>query len=213
MIRSGSLQSFGGLPGVVGRPFAGGRHVLRITLRGTGIDPANDRVDLLVRQRDIILEFLHADVAVDVPGGHLARDDTLTNGFGPGARFFKRDQRHRGHGVLAVALFAFGLEDGRDILGKRGSGRSWSLSKSAGRENGKWQNENRGWLHGRSLLIAGPEPLTITRAGRIQSPTYIKRRLQLRPARLAGRIRGPALTAEQCVYSLSQSVDTKASRS
>src|SRR6185436_9073372 len=46
-------------------------HVFRITLWRPTVDPADDRVDLLVGERAIVLEFLNTDAAIDLPRWHL----------------------------------------------------------------------------------------------------------------------------------------------
>ena len=51
----------------------GGGMSFGIALRRAAVDPADDRVDLLVGQRHVVLEFLDADAAVDVPRRHLPR--------------------------------------------------------------------------------------------------------------------------------------------
>ena len=70
---------------------AGGM-ILRIALRRSAVDPADDRVDLLVGERHVVLELLDADAAVDVPRRHLARRHALLDRAGPGTRFLERDR-------------------------------------------------------------------------------------------------------------------------
>ena len=109
----------GRLPLVRLGPLLGRRHVLRIALRRAGIHPAGDGVDLVVRQRHIVLELVNAHRHIDMPRRHLARDHALADGFRPGPGFFIGHQRHRRHGSGAMALLAFFLQDGRDVLGER----------------------------------------------------------------------------------------------
>src|SRR5206468_12766286 len=47
---------------------------------------SDDRADLVVGQRRVVLELLNADILVDMPRRHLALDHALTNRFRPRAR-------------------------------------------------------------------------------------------------------------------------------
>ena len=96
----------------------GGRHVLRVALRRAGVDPLGDRLDLLVGERAIVLEFLDADGLVDVPGRHLSRLHAVLDRPRPGPRLFERDERHRRDRIGPVAGFALVLEDRRDVFGE-----------------------------------------------------------------------------------------------
>ena len=54
-------ELFGQLPSFVTRPHLGGRHVFRVPGRLARIDPPDDRVNLLIRQRSVVLEFLDSN--------------------------------------------------------------------------------------------------------------------------------------------------------
>ncbi len=95
------------------------RHVLRIALRRAGVDPSDDRVDLVVGQRPIVLEMLDADRPVDVPRRHLPRRHARLDGACPRARLFVGDERHRRDRVRPMTRLTFLLEDRRDVLGER----------------------------------------------------------------------------------------------
>ena len=107
------------LPLVVGHERPGRRHVLRIALRRAGVHPADDRVDLLVGERDVVLEFLHAHAAVDVPRRHLARFDAVLDRPRPGPRLFVGDERHRRDRVRLMARLTLRLENRRDVFRER----------------------------------------------------------------------------------------------
>jgi hypothetical protein len=102
----------------------GRRHVLRIAFGRARIDPANDRVDLRVAQRHVVLEIVDADAHVDMPRRHLTRDDTLLDGTCPRARILIRDQRHRRDRIRLMALLTLVLENGRDVFAERHGPRS-----------------------------------------------------------------------------------------
>src|SRR5215467_11746303 len=68
------------LPGVVIGPLFGRRHILGVALRSAGIHPAGDRFYLLIAQRSVILEVLHADRLVQMPWRHLVRYDAFLDG-------------------------------------------------------------------------------------------------------------------------------------
>ncbi len=105
-------------PFVVGDERLGRREIFRIALHGAAVDPADDRVQLIVAQRHVVLEVLHADALVDVPRRHLPRRHALLDRAGPRPHVLERDERHRRDRVRLMALLAFRLEDRRDVLGK-----------------------------------------------------------------------------------------------
>jgi len=90
-----------------------------IAFDGSLIHPGDDRVDLRVGQRHIVLELLDADAAVDVPGRHLARIHARLDGLGPRARLLKRHQRHRRNRSRLMTGLTLGLKDRRHVLGER----------------------------------------------------------------------------------------------
>src|SRR6185503_11425810 len=49
------------------RPLHGRRKIRAATERRSAIDPTSERFDLVVAQRDVVLEFLDTDGLVDVP--------------------------------------------------------------------------------------------------------------------------------------------------
>ena len=97
----------------------GRRQVLRIALQRAAVDPADDRVDLLVAERHVVLELLDADARVDVPRRHLARADALLDRARPRARLLVGDERHRRDRVRLMALLTLGLKNRRDVLRER----------------------------------------------------------------------------------------------
>ena len=114
-----------GLP--VERVATGGRrHVGGVALRRALIDPADDRVDLLVGERHVVLELLHADAAVDVPRRHLARRHALADRTGPRPRVLIGDERHRRDRSRLVAGLTLGLENRRDVFRERHGFRGFS---------------------------------------------------------------------------------------
>ena len=78
----------------------------------------DDGVDLLVGERHVVLEFLNADAAVDVPRRHLPRR-TRRDGARPRTCFLVGHERHRRDRTRLVARLALGLEDRRDVLRER----------------------------------------------------------------------------------------------
>ena len=93
-------------------------HVFRIALRRAGGDPLDDRVDLRVAQRPVVLELLNADRLVEMPRRHLARLDAGRDRLRPGPRFLVRDERHRRNRIGPMARLALLLEDRRDVFGE-----------------------------------------------------------------------------------------------
>src|SRR5215831_11341202 len=108
-----------GFPLVGLRPLPRSRHVLRFALWGSLIDPVNDRIDLSLTERHIILEFLHAHGWIDMPRRHLTREDALANSFGPWPSLGIRHEGHRRHRAFMVALLTFLLKNRRHIFRKR----------------------------------------------------------------------------------------------
>ena len=95
------------------------RHVSLVAHGRPGVHPGRDRRDLLVAQRNVVLELLDSDVLVDVPGGHLPGDDAVLDRPGPGPHFSVRRQRHRRHLAGAVTDDARVIQDRGDVLGER----------------------------------------------------------------------------------------------
>src|SRR6202008_5080573 len=89
----------------------------------SGVDPLDDRCDFFVGQRRIVLVFLDADGLVDEPRRHLTLADALLDGLRPGPGFAVGEQRHRRDFVGAMAPDAGAIEDRRDVLGERRTGR------------------------------------------------------------------------------------------
>ena len=112
----------------------GGR-VGDLTARGAVVGPLGDLRDLLVRQGDVALVLLNADVALDVPGRHhVGLADAagpVLHGPRPGACILVAEERHRGDRLGAVAVLTAPLENRGDVLcvghgvlgGGRGCGR------------------------------------------------------------------------------------------
>ena len=109
----------GEVPALSIRPHFRRGHVLRVALRRAGVDPLHDRLDLLVVERAIVLEALHADGVVDRPGRHRVVADASLDRLRPRPRLGVGDERHRRDRVGPVAGFALLLEDRRDVLGER----------------------------------------------------------------------------------------------
>ena len=98
------------------RPVNRRRHVLGVAPWRTAVDPADDRVDLCVGQRAIVLELRDADRGVDVPGWHLLGGHSILDRPGPGPRFLVSHQGHRRDRAGPMARFALGLEDRGNVL-------------------------------------------------------------------------------------------------
>src|SRR5579871_562732 len=110
---------FADLPDLLVAKLARRRQVGRVALRSAGVHPLDHRGDLLLAQRNIITEMLDADVLVDEPRRHLAREDLLPDRPRPGSRLFVSEQRHRRYLPGAMTDLAMRLEDPGDVLGKR----------------------------------------------------------------------------------------------
>ena len=104
-----------------------------------GIHPLDDRRDLLVAERHVVLELLHADGFVDVPRRHLARDHALPDRFRPRARFVVGHERHRGHGAFAVAVLALLLQNRGDVFSER----DWGVVERRRRNGQREENPSR----------------------------------------------------------------------
>ena len=95
-----------------------GWHIFRIASRRTAVDPAGNRVNLLVRQRAVVLEVLDTDGTIEMPRGHLPRRHTILDGPRPGPRILIGHQRHWRDRVRSMTGLALGLKDRRNILRK-----------------------------------------------------------------------------------------------
>ena len=100
------------------RPFHGGRQVSPVTQGRSAINPASDRLDLIVAQGDVVLELLDADRLVQIPRRHLARLGPSFHGRCPRPDFLVGGQRHRRHAVRLMARLALLLKNRRDIFGE-----------------------------------------------------------------------------------------------
>ena len=107
------------LPGVGIRELAQRRHIGRVSPWRPRIDPLDDRGDLLVRQRRIVLELLDTDPAIEVPRRHHARGDAIPDRPCPGPHLLIGDQRHRRDLVGPMTGDARPLEDRRHISRER----------------------------------------------------------------------------------------------
>ena len=117
------------------------RQVFRVALRRALIDPVHDRVDLLIAERHVVLEFLDADASVDMPRRHLTRGHAVFHRPRPRARVFKRDQRHRRDRIRLMALLTLRLKNRRDVLGK--GHRSGRVGRQRRRSERKTDPEHR----------------------------------------------------------------------
>src|SRR6185295_17377038 len=105
------------------------RHVGRVAARRAAVGPLRDGGDLVVAERGIVVEFLDADVLLDVP------------------------RRHHPHAVRAVAVLAAALQDWRDVLRKVGIGRD-----AAGRGLQAARREEAQACRDKQCQPAGPGP-------------------------------------------------------
>ena len=131
------------------------RHVVGVAARRTGVDPADDRVDLLVGQRAVVLEVPDADRLVDVPRRHLPRLDAGLDGPRPGPRFRVGDERHRRDVARPMARLALLLEDRRHVLRERGG------VLGAGRSGTGQCQQHRGQSNHGQPRIASHESLLV----------------------------------------------------
>ena len=110
-------------PRMVVGEHAGRRHVGGVALRRAAVDPFRDLRDFCGAQRRIALKLLNPDVLLDVPRRHDARARTnsraLLDGTRPWPHFFKSRQRHWRDAVVAMAILAAPLKEGRDVPGER----------------------------------------------------------------------------------------------
>src|SRR5262249_18222623 len=82
-------------PQVLVRPLTLTRQIVWVSKRCAGIDPTQDRVNLRVAERTVVLEMLNADRLVDVPRRHLPRCDATPDRLRPRANFLVGEERHR----------------------------------------------------------------------------------------------------------------------
>ncbi len=88
----------------------------QVTRRRTRIDPADDRGDLFVAQRGVVLEVLNPHAPVHEPGRHLsARHLGLDQG-GVAARILIAEERHGRRTSVSVACDAAFPNDRRDMI-------------------------------------------------------------------------------------------------
>ena len=93
------------------------RQILRITFRCAGIDPAHERVDVLLRKRPVVAKM--PVLRIGEPGRHLFRQHCLLHRFGPWTRLLVGPQRHRRRLARAMAALAVLLQNRRHIFGER----------------------------------------------------------------------------------------------
>ena len=79
------------------RPLLRGGHVADIAERRPGVDPLDDRVDLIVGQGPIVAKLLNADGLVQVPWRHLTIGDARLDRPYPRTHLLIGDQGHRRH--------------------------------------------------------------------------------------------------------------------
>ena len=123
----------------------------------------DDRVDLLVAERHVVLELLHADARVDVPRRHLPRGDALLDGARPRTGVLVGDERHRRDRVRLMALLALGLEDRRDVLRER---------RRFGCRSRRPQNEDH--AHPDQARLKSASPVTRTHIAASWTSTVLK---------------------------------------
>jgi hypothetical protein len=95
-----------------------GRQIGRVALCRTGLDPARDDGDLLVREAADTDEI--AVTGHRLPRGHGAHPRRLANLLPPPVGLVVSDQMERPATVGAMALLAVPLEDRSDVAGERG---------------------------------------------------------------------------------------------
>ena len=110
------------VPPVEIRKLPGARQVRGIAFRRALIHPSRNGRDLRVVERWIVLEFIDADVPVDVPRWHLPLDHLFLDRPRPGPGVLIGQQRHGSDRARAMAVLAFPLEDRRDVFVKGDSG-------------------------------------------------------------------------------------------
>src|SRR5439155_16705664 len=98
------------------RPISRGWQVLRVSEWRAGINPTDNRIDLPVGQRPIVLEALDSNSLVNMPRRHVPRDNTFPDGFRPRAYLLIGDQRHRRRSSLSVTFLALCLKNWGDVL-------------------------------------------------------------------------------------------------
>ncbi len=126
----GLSEFLGRFPLIGGRPHFRSRHIFGVAERRACVDPTGDRVDLVLRERHVILKLLDADGRVDVPRRHLAGDHALADRLSPGAGLFIGDQGHGRHGTFVMALLALFLKNGSDVFGESGLSRAGGERRS-----------------------------------------------------------------------------------
>src|SRR5437764_9012961 len=92
------------------------RKIRDVTNRRARIHPFHDGLNLVLSERRVILEALKANVRIDAPRRHLARDDALLDGANPRPHVLIRQQRHRRHLPWAMTVLAGALQDAPDVL-------------------------------------------------------------------------------------------------
>ncbi len=148
------------------RPPNGGRKVCGIPLGRSPVDPRDDGSDLLVRERDVVREVLDPDRAVDVPGGHDAPLDAVTDALRPAKRLPVRQQGHGADPLGAMTRLTGRLEDrghvgrerGCSVLGKdRTGGGGGPRAGDRHREERTLTKSRRPSRRGSAVLVRRPE--------------------------------------------------------
>ena len=129
-------------PDVVLRPLDRRRHVIRVAQRRPRVDPADDRVDLGVAQRNVVGEFADTDRRIDMPRRHDAPHDLFTDRACPRPHLLIREKRHRRHAAGPVARLAASLQDRRDVARERRVIPAGGLGDRGGRRGSR--NKQRG---------------------------------------------------------------------
>src|SRR3984893_14116886 len=78
----------GQLPSFITRPHLGGGDVFRVPGQFARIDPPDDRVNLLIRQRSVVLETLDSYRSIHVPRRHITGGHAVLDFFRPRERLF-----------------------------------------------------------------------------------------------------------------------------
>src|SRR5262245_53532039 len=85
----------------IGRPFNGGRCVVRVALWRAGISPLHKGIDIVLRERAVVREY--AVLRVGEPGRHLATLDPRFDRARPWPGALVREHRERSNLVRPMA--------------------------------------------------------------------------------------------------------------